>query len=127
MDLNCGARVEGFVENPLAFVAAASVVVGKAGPNTIAESAACGCPMVLTSKLPGQEARNPKLVEAAGFGVWAPSAKACAAAVGRMLDAPADEQRAARSAAYAFGDPLASTAIAKHIAQTVVGCTAPPS
>ena len=41
---------------------AADVLVSKAGPGTIAEAAAVGLPVMVTSHLPGQEAGNVDIV-----------------------------------------------------------------
>jgi 1,2-diacylglycerol 3-beta-galactosyltransferase len=46
--------VLGFVPNMDAYMAAADLLVTKAGPGTIAEACAFGVPMVLSSYLPGQ-------------------------------------------------------------------------
>lgn len=58
----------GFVNEMAAYMAAADVLVTKAGPGTIAEAAAVGLPVMLTSFLPGQEAGNVDLVLENGFG-----------------------------------------------------------
>ena len=47
---------------------AADVLVSKAGPGTIAEAAAVGLPIMVTSHLPGQEAGNVDIVLEGGFG-----------------------------------------------------------
>ena len=57
-----------FVSNMDEWMAAASVLVTKAGPGTIAEAAAMGLPVLLTSFLPGQEAGNVDVVLEGGFG-----------------------------------------------------------
>lgn len=58
----------GFVTNMAEYMAAADVLVTKAGPGTIAEAAAVGLPVMLTSYLPGQEAGNVDYVLEKGFG-----------------------------------------------------------
>lgn len=40
------------------YMVAADILVTKAGPGTIAEAAAVGLPIMVTSHLPGQEAGN---------------------------------------------------------------------
>jgi 1,2-diacylglycerol 3-beta-galactosyltransferase len=45
----------GFVKNMAEYMVAADVLVTKAGPGTIAEAAAVGLPIMVTSHLPGQE------------------------------------------------------------------------
>lgn len=58
----------GFVSNMAAYMVAADILVTKAGPGTIAEAAALGLPVLLTSFLPGQEAGNVDVVLDGGFG-----------------------------------------------------------
>ncbi len=65
------ATVLGF-ENDMAMrVAAAHVVVGKAGGLTVTEALAAGRPMVIAGAVPGNETINAKLVETGGAGVVA--------------------------------------------------------
>ena len=47
-----------FVPNFAQLLRAASVLVTKAGPGTISEACASGCPLVLSGAIPGQEAGN---------------------------------------------------------------------
>jgi 1,2-diacylglycerol 3-beta-galactosyltransferase len=58
----------GFITNMAEYMVAASVLVTKAGPGTIAEAASVGLPVMLTSFLPGQEAGNVDFVLESGFG-----------------------------------------------------------
>jgi 1,2-diacylglycerol 3-beta-galactosyltransferase len=58
----------GFVTRMAEYMVAATVLVSKAGPGTIAEAAAVGLPVMLTSFLPGQEAGNVDYVLDNDFG-----------------------------------------------------------
>lgn len=58
----------GFITRMAEYMVAADVLVTKAGPGTIAEAAAVGLPVLLTSFLPGQEAGNVDYVLDKGFG-----------------------------------------------------------
>jgi 1,2-diacylglycerol 3-beta-galactosyltransferase len=58
----------GFVTRMAEYMVAADVLVSKAGPGTIAEAAAVGLPVMLTSFLPGQEAGNVDYVLDNDFG-----------------------------------------------------------
>jgi len=58
----------GFVTRMAEYMVAADILVSKAGPGTIAEAAAVGLPVMLTSFLPGQEAGNVDFVLEGGFG-----------------------------------------------------------
>jgi len=60
----------GYVDRMADYMVAADVLVTKAGPGTIAEAAAVGLPVMLTSFLPGQEAGNVDIVIDAEFGVY---------------------------------------------------------
>jgi len=60
----------GFVTRMAEYMAAADVLITKAGPGTIAEAASMGLPILLTSFLPGQEAGNVDLVLENGFGEY---------------------------------------------------------
>lgn len=62
--------VHGFVSQMSDFMAAADVLITKAGPGTIAEASARGLPIVLSSFLPGQEAGNVPYVTEGGFGSY---------------------------------------------------------
>ena len=61
---------QGFVRNMDAWMAAADVVVTKAGPGTIAEAAVSGLPMLLTGFIPCQEAGNVPFVTGRGLGAF---------------------------------------------------------
>ena len=65
-------NIYGFVNEMPAFMHAADILVTKAGPGTISEAFIAGLPMVLYSKMPGQEDGNVTFVVDTGAGVWAP-------------------------------------------------------
>lgn len=58
----------GFVTQMADYMAASDILITKAGPGTIAEAAALGLPVMITSFLPGQEAGNVNIVLDNGFG-----------------------------------------------------------
>jgi 1,2-diacylglycerol 3-beta-galactosyltransferase len=64
--------IYGFTKDMPDFMRAADVLVTKAGPGTIAEALIACLPIILYSKLPGQEDGNVRFVESVGAGVWAP-------------------------------------------------------
>jgi 1,2-diacylglycerol 3-beta-galactosyltransferase len=78
-------RSEGFVDNMHEWMRAADLLVTKAGPSTICESAMAGLPMVLSNALPGQERPNVHYVVRAGAGVWAPTPGQVATEVSELL------------------------------------------
>ncbi len=108
----------GFIDNMADWLRCADVVVGKAGPGTIAEATCCGAPLVLTSHVPGQEKGNAEFVTEAGAGVYAPRPRQLAAQIGRLRGDP-DALEAMRCAAGRAGRPDAATDIARFIAYLV--------
>jgi 1,2-diacylglycerol 3-beta-galactosyltransferase len=66
----------------------ASLLVTKAGPGTISEALNAHLPLVLYSRLPGQEEGNVDFVVETGTGVWAPGPESSALAVRRILSTP---------------------------------------
>jgi len=73
--------VYGFVREMPAFMRAADVLVTKAGPGTISEALNARLPMILYSRLPGQEDGNVPYVTRSGAGIWAPGVPKIVAAL----------------------------------------------
>ncbi|MES3034276.1 MAG: glycosyltransferase [Gemmatimonadota bacterium] len=125
-------RVYDFVDNFADLVRAASALLTKAGPGTISEACASGCPLILTSAIAGQETGNIAFVTRGRAGVWAPSPLAATAALQAWLvgrDAPAALQRASR-AALSLARPHAASQIAalvREAAHAAAASTALPS
>jgi UDP-N-acetylglucosamine:LPS N-acetylglucosamine transferase len=113
--------VRGSVDNMADWMRCADVVVGKAGPGTIAEAACCGAALVLTSYLPGQEEGNAEFVVGAGAGRYAPRRRDLVAEIRWLRDNPA-ALTAMRTAAAGLGRPGAADAIARLLA----GLAGPP-
>lgn len=90
-------RVYGFVREMPDFMRASDVLVTKAGPGTISEALIAGLPMILYSRLPGQEDGNVSYVVSEGAGVWAPRPDEIVSALQSWLRHP--EQRAGAAAA----------------------------
>ncbi|WP_322798610.1 MGDG synthase family glycosyltransferase [Thermoflexus sp.] len=80
--------VYGFVRNIPEMMAAADLLITKAGPNTIAEALAVGRPMILTHYLPGQEEGNVDYVVNGGAGVYAPEPEQVKEALREWLTRP---------------------------------------
>jgi len=62
-------RIEGFVDNVPEWMAAADVLVTKAGPGVLSEAFIAGLPLVLNGAIPGQEAPNVDYVVTRGAGI----------------------------------------------------------
>ena len=123
----------GFVGNMADWLRCADIVVGKAGPGTIAEATCCGAPLVLTSFVPGQEKGNAQFVTVAGAGVYAPRPRQLAAEVGRLRRDP-EALAAMRDASVQASRPRAAADIARFIARlsgyrepAAGGAAGPPS
>ena len=110
--------VHGFVDNMSDWLRCADIVVGKAGPGTIAEAACCAAPLVLTSYVPGQEEGNVEFVVEAGAGVHAPRTRQLAAQIGRLRDDPA-ALAAMRVASGGIGRPDAAAQVARTLVAMV--------
>jgi 1,2-diacylglycerol 3-beta-galactosyltransferase len=87
--------IYGFERRMPQMMQAADILVTKAGPSTIAEAMNAGLPMILYSRLPGQEDGNVAFVVENGLGVWAPGPRRTAAAVAEWLARPQRRNEAA--------------------------------
>ncbi len=107
--------VRGFVGNMADWLRSADIVVGKAGPGTIAEATCCAAPLVLTSYLPGQEEGNAAFVVSAGAGRYAPGRRDLVAEIRRLRRDPAT-LAAMRAASAGLSRPGAAAEIARVLA-----------
>ncbi len=120
---NIPVAVYGFVQEMPDFMRAADFLVTKAGPGTISEAFIAGLPMVLYSRLPGQEDGNVGYVVSNGAGVWAPRPEAVVAALANWLYNP-DLYQQAKGACLRLARPYAAREIARLLAAQV-GITIP--
>ncbi len=109
-------HVLGFVEDMPGWMAAADVLVTKAGPGTIAEALICGLPLVLFSYIPGQEEGNVAYVTAHGVGVYLPEPEEVAAQVSHWLGSGRAQREAMAARARALGRPQATFQIVEQAA-----------
>lgn len=105
----------GFVTNMPQLMAAADVLVTKAGPATISEACIAGLPIILSGAIPGQEDGNVTLVVDNNAGTFAPSPDKVAATLEQWLAEGAEglQQRAER--ARRIGRPDAVWDIADEV------------
>jgi 1,2-diacylglycerol 3-beta-galactosyltransferase len=103
--------VLGLTDRVADWMAAADVLLTKAGPGTIAEAACLGVPTLLTGFVPGQEEENVAWAERNGGAVFEPRPKRAAALVERWLRSP-DELEALSARMREMGRPEASSIIA---------------
>ncbi len=121
-------HVYDYVTNFAELVRGASALVTKAGPGTIAEACASGCPLILTSAIADQETGNVDFVTQGRAGVWAPSPLATTVALHAWLvgrDAPAALRRAA-SGALKLARPNAAAEIAALAREALAVATSGP-
>jgi 1,2-diacylglycerol 3-beta-galactosyltransferase len=78
-------HIYGFVRDMPRLMAAADILVTKAGPATISEACIAGLPMILYDAIPGQETGNVDYVTDNGAGVFAPGARAVGETVEHWL------------------------------------------
>ncbi|MBC7810975.1 MAG: galactosyldiacylglycerol synthase [Burkholderiales bacterium] len=84
------AHIYPFINFMPTLMAAADILVTKAGPATITEACIAGLPLILSDAIPGQETGNVEFIMKNKAGVYAPSPDAVAAAVKSFLsDGPA--------------------------------------
>jgi 1,2-diacylglycerol 3-beta-galactosyltransferase len=105
-------RIFGFVNDMHDFMRAADILVTKAGPGTISEGFCTGLPIILYSKMPGQEDGNVTYVEQEGAGVWAPTPEKVVETLGDWLDHPQHRKKMAQNS-HALARPQASRQIAR--------------
>ncbi len=85
--------IYGFTREMPDFMRAADVIVTKAGPGTIAEALNASLPIILYSKLPGQEDGNVDFVVETGTGVWAPKSQFVVRTLTRWLCRPQEREK----------------------------------
>lgn len=107
-------KVYGFVQDMPDFMQAADVLITKAGPGTITEAINAGLPMLLYSRLPGQEDGNVAYVVSRGAGFWTPTAKSLTQALHNWLENPERYQQAVQ-ACRRISRPTAAMEIAEII------------
>ncbi|RPI32813.1 MAG: galactosyldiacylglycerol synthase [Chloroflexota bacterium] len=110
--------IYGFVREMPDFMRASDILVTKAGPGTISEAFNAGLPLVLYSRLPGQEDGNVAYVVSEGAGIWAPHPELIVSALRNWISHP-DERKQAASACRRLARPQAAAQIAQILAEQV--------
>lgn len=109
-------KIYGFVTEMPDFMRAADFLVSKAGPGTISEAFISGLPVILYSKMPGQEDGNVDFVVDGGAGVWAPEPDLAVKTLRRWLEDPKARQTAMMNA-LKLARPEASRRIARLLVE----------
>jgi len=109
-------HITGFVANVPEWMAAADVLLTKAGPGVLSEAFIAGLPLVLSSAIPGQEAPNVDYVVAQGAGIAETDPMRIAGWLAQRLR-PGDETLARlAAAARSLARPDAALQVARQIA-----------
>jgi 1,2-diacylglycerol 3-beta-galactosyltransferase len=112
-------RVAGFVDNVPQWMAAADVLVTKAGLGVLSEAFIAGLPLVLSGAIPGQEAPNVGYVVAQGAGMAETDPARIAGWLAERLS-PGDEGLARMaSAARRLARPDAALEVARRIVDLI--------
>jgi 1,2-diacylglycerol 3-beta-galactosyltransferase len=111
-------HIYGFTSDMPDFMHASDVLVSKAGPGTIAEALIASLPIILYSKLPGQEDGNVRFVESVGAGVWAPDSLQVVRTLTRWICRPTEMKKAVQNCQNA-AVPDASNRIARILGQKI--------
>jgi len=115
--------IYGFTREMPDLMRAADFIVTKAGPGTIAEALNAQLPIILYSKLPGQEDGNVTFVQEEGAGVWAPTPPEVVRTLTRWISRPEERKKVVENCRRA-GRPEAARTIA-HIIGDRLGLEAP--
>jgi processive 1,2-diacylglycerol beta-glucosyltransferase len=120
--------VLGYTDEMEAWMAAADLLVGKAGGLTCAEAMARGLVPVIVNAIPGPEERNAAILEKLGAAIWCKSAGALAGDVDRLLSDPL-RLRCMQRAVAGIAAPTAAASIASIVAGFAAsrGCPSRPS
>jgi len=107
--------IYGFVREMPDFMRCADILLTKAGPGTISEAFITGLPMILNSRMPGQEDGNVSYVVNQGAGVWAPEPNRIIEVLRNWIDHPSEREKVAANSCR-LAKPNASHLIARAIA-----------
>lgn len=114
-DWNQPTHIYPFVTNMPVMMAAADILVSKAGPATISEACIAGLPVILYDAIPGQETGNVDFVVQNGAGVFAPTAPELTQTIKEWLaEGPAGLKRRSENARR-LGRPNAVWEIADEV------------
>jgi len=106
--------IYGFVHEMPDFMRCADILLTKAGPGTISEAFIAGLPMILYSRMPGQEDGNVSYAVTEGAGVWAPEPTHIIEVLRNWLDHPDEREKVAINCRR-LAKPNASHLVARAI------------
>jgi 1,2-diacylglycerol 3-beta-galactosyltransferase len=115
VDWQIPVQLLGFTTEMPSLMAAADMIVTKAGPGSICEAFIAGLPIIIYARLAGQEDGNVNYVVRQGAGVWAPRPREVVDALRHWIDNPQARAAAANASAQA-ARPNAAIHIARLLA-----------
>jgi 1,2-diacylglycerol 3-beta-galactosyltransferase len=115
---NMPTKIYAFVKEMPEFMQASDVLITKAGPGTISEAFVAGLPLILYSKMPGQEDGNVGYVTNQGAGIWAPNPDLLVESLQNWIDNPEELKNVALRSTQ-LAKPNASRDIAKALIKQV--------
>jgi 1,2-diacylglycerol 3-beta-galactosyltransferase len=115
---NIPIKIYGFAKEMPEFMQAADILITKAGPGTISEAFIAGLPLILYSKMPGQEDGNIGYVTNQGAGIWAPDPEKMVDCLKNWIANP-DELLKVSQRSKQLAKPNASHEIAKALEKQV--------
>ncbi|PKN86944.1 MAG: galactosyldiacylglycerol synthase [Chloroflexi bacterium HGW-Chloroflexi-8] len=118
MNWNIPCKIYGFVKEMPEFMHAADVLITKAGPGTISEAFIAGLPLILFSKMPGQEDGNVDYVVKNNAGVWTPDPEKMINCINNWLENP-ELLNAFKKNSEKLARPEATRKIARELAKQV--------
>lgn len=110
--------IDGFVNDMSEYMVAADILITKAGPGTISEALNAELPMILYSRLPGQEEGNVTYVVEQGAGVWAPHPDLIVSVLQNWIEHP-EQRTKAVAACRQVARPQAARQIARTLATKI--------
>lgn len=96
-------------------MAAADILITKAGPASICEACVAGLPMIISDYIPGQEDGNVRHIVENHAGIYAPSPERVADALEEWVKEPSSVRNTYAKAAAALGRPEAAWTIGTEI------------
>ncbi len=106
------AYVYGFVRDMPDLMNASDILITKAGPGTITEGMISGLPIILYSRIPGQEEGNVDYVVEQHAGEWAPTPEKVVEVLNRWMANP-EEYKRMGEASRSLANPQAAREIAR--------------
>lgn len=114
MQWNIPVHIFGFVKEMPEFMQAADLLLTKAGPGTISEAFIAGLPILLYSRIPGQEDGNIGYVVNQGAGAWVPNPSDMVVYLRGLINNPTEMEKISQKSSQ-LAKPNATREIARAL------------